>query len=283
MLPCKFDHAKDPEKAMTTTDIPPPQVPHNRRWRFFRSVSALILREMATSYGRSPGGYLWALLEPIAGIALLTFVFSLMIRTPALGSNFPLFYATGLLPFTMYMHVSNQMAQSINYSKPLLGYPAVTFLDALVARFLLNTLTHLLVMAIILWSIIAWYDLKLILNWAAIFEAVTMAISMAIGMGTLNCYLSSRYMLWARLWAVFSRPQFLLAGVFFLADNLPAQFRDIFMYNPLAHVVMEMRRGFYATYDGVYASPLYVYVVALVLTIFGLFLLLRNHKLIAEL
>lgn len=268
---------------MATMDIPAPQKPHKRRWRFFRSVSALILREMATSYGRSPGGYLWALLEPIAGITLLTLVFSLMVRTPALGSNFPLFYATGLLPFTMYLHVSNQMAQSINYSKPLLGYPAVTFIDAIAARFILNTLTHLLVMAIIIWTIIIWYDIKLILNWSAIFIGLSMAISLAIGVGTMNCYLSSRYPLWARLWAVFSRPQFLLAGVFFLPDNLPAQFREPFMYNPMPHFIMEMRRGFFATYDGADADPLYVYIIALVLTIFGLFLLLRNHKLIAQL
>ena len=27
---------------------------------------------MGTTYGRSPGGYLWAILEPVAGIALLS-------------------------------------------------------------------------------------------------------------------------------------------------------------------------------------------------------------------
>lgn len=264
-------------------DIPAPQKPHMRRFRFFRSVAALMLREMATSYGRSPGGYLWAFLEPIAGIALLTFVFSFMIRTPALGSNFPLFYATGLLPFTMYMVVSNQIANAINYSKALLAYPAVTFMDALIARFLLNTLTHLLVMTIIISAIIVYYDLKLILNWPAIFMGVSMAISLAIGVGTLNCYFSSRYALWQRLWGVLSRPMFLLSGVFYIPENLPPRFRELYMLNPMPHFVVEMRRGFYATYDGVYANPLYVYTIALGLGIFGLLFLLKNHKLIAQL
>ncbi|MEL6475009.1 MAG: sugar ABC transporter permease, partial [Pseudomonadota bacterium] len=33
-----------------------------RRFASLRSIIALMLREMATSYGRSPGGYLWAVL-----------------------------------------------------------------------------------------------------------------------------------------------------------------------------------------------------------------------------
>ena len=41
-----------------------------RSFASLRCVIALMLREMATTYGRSPGGYLWVMLEPIAGIAL---------------------------------------------------------------------------------------------------------------------------------------------------------------------------------------------------------------------
>ncbi len=61
-----------------------------------RAVMALILREMATSYGRSPGGYAWAVLEPLAGIALLTVVLSVAFHAPPLGSSFALFYIFGL-------------------------------------------------------------------------------------------------------------------------------------------------------------------------------------------
>jgi ABC-type polysaccharide/polyol phosphate export permease len=103
-----------------------------------RIISALILREIGTSYGRSPGGYLWALAEPVLGIALLTVIFSIGFRTPPIGVNFPLFYATGLLPFLMFVDLSNKVAQAINYSKQLLAYPRVTFIDALLGRFILN-------------------------------------------------------------------------------------------------------------------------------------------------
>lgn len=259
--------------------LPAAQRPrYQRRFKFLRSLMALILREMSATYGRSPGGYLWAIVEPVAAIALISFVFSIVLRSPSLGTNFPLFFATGFLPFAMYNSVSGQIAKAIQYSKPLLAYPAVTFMDALLARLLLNTLTYLLVMFIVIGGIITYFDLNPILNWSAIFMALAMAIAMAVSVGVLNCYLVSSFPLWERLWAVLTRPMFILSGVLFIPENVPVRFRDIYMLNPVAHVTSEMRKGFYATYDAAYVRPSYVFLVALVLAIFGLLFLLKNHK-----
>ena len=60
-----------------------------------RATLALILREMSTSYGRTPGGYLWAVAEPVAAVALLTVVFALAFDHPPIGRDFALFYASG--------------------------------------------------------------------------------------------------------------------------------------------------------------------------------------------
>jgi len=123
-----------------------------------RTISALVLREMATSYGRSPGGYLWAVAEPVAGIALLTFIFSLGFQAPPIGSNFALFYASGLVPFLVYADVSTKVSQSINFSAPLLTYPRVTLADAVLARALLNTATQCLIVCMIFVPLLAVID-----------------------------------------------------------------------------------------------------------------------------
>ena len=94
-----------------------------------RTIGALFIREMSTTHGRNAFGYAWAVLEPVAGIALLSLVFSLAFRSPSLGTNFPLFYASGLLPFMAYMDVSQKVAQSIRFSRQLIFYPGVTFVD----------------------------------------------------------------------------------------------------------------------------------------------------------
>jgi capsular polysaccharide transport system permease protein len=67
-----------------------------------RVIMALMLREMTTKYGRTPGGYVWAILEPVAMIVVLSFGFSLVMRSPSLGNSFIVFYASGFLPFNQY-------------------------------------------------------------------------------------------------------------------------------------------------------------------------------------
>ena len=79
-----------------------------------RVIIALMLREMTTRYGKSYGGYLWAFLEPVGMIAVLSVVFGLAVRTPSLGDNFPLFFASGFLAFNFYMTMAQTAAASIN-------------------------------------------------------------------------------------------------------------------------------------------------------------------------
>ena len=80
-------------------------------------IAALVLRGMGARNGRSAGGYLWAILEPLGGTLLLAFAFSLMLRSPPLGTSFILFYATGTIPFRLYSAMANQVSGAINANR----------------------------------------------------------------------------------------------------------------------------------------------------------------------
>lgn len=237
-----------------------------------------MLREMATTYGRSPGGYVWAVLEPVAGITLLTLVFSVAFRAPALGSSFPQFYATGMVPFLLFSGLTAKLAQSLNFSKPLLAYPAVTWLDALLARFVLNLMTELLVGYIVFSGIQILFDTRVIPDYTVIFQAYLMVATLALGIGTLNCFLVSRFTVYQQIWSIAMRPMFLLSGIFFLLGSIPQPYRDWLWWNPLIHVVGLMRRGFYPSYDAAYVSQFYVYGLSLTCLTLGLVLLRRFHR-----
>jgi len=263
-------------------DVPSAQCPKVRnkipRFATLRTIIALVLREMSTSYGRSPGGYAWAILEPAASIALLSAIFSLGFRSPALGISFPMFYATGVLPFMLFNDIAAKLGQSLNYSKQLLAYPRVTFVDALVARFAINLITHLLVNYIIIIGVLTIMDTRVTPDLATIARAYILTALLALGIGTLNCYLLRRFEIYQRAWAIFTRPLFLLSCVFFLFETVPQPYRDYLWYNPLVHVIGLMRRGFYASYDAPYVSELYVVMVSLITLVVGLLLLRRDHK-----
>ena len=210
---------------------------------------ALILREMSTRYGRTPGGYIWGVFEPLAAILVLSVGFSLVIRTPALGTSFLLFYATGYLPFDLYQSVSNTVARAINFSKPLLLYPAVTWVDALLARFLLNSLTSILISILLFSGILAVVDSRATLNLPPIVAAFGLSMLLGLGVGTLNCALSGLFPLWEVAWSIFTRPLFIASGIFYLFETLPQLAQDILWYNPLIHILGLMRTGFFPTLD----------------------------------
>ena len=250
----------------------------NRRFATLRAVMALMIREMATRYGRSPGGYAWALLEPLGGVIILSVGMAIIVRTPPLGNSFVLFFATGFLPFQVYQNLSNNVARSINFSRALLFYPAVTWVDAVIARFVLNTLTDVLAMLILITGILSVIDTSTLLDIGPILMSLGLAILVGLGVGMLNCVIFGLFPVWMQVWSIVTRPLFLISGVIFLYDDMPAFAQDILWYNPLVHVTGLMRQGFYPTYRGDYISEAYVLTVALVCLFLGIVLMGRHHR-----
>ena len=72
-----------------------------------------------------------------------------------------------------------------------------------------------------------------------------------------------------------SRPLFLCSGVLFLINDLPEKYFKYVKWNPVAHIVGEMRHAFYPGYDASYVSPIYVFMVAGGFFLFGLITLQR--------
>ncbi|WP_226783027.1 ABC transporter permease [Oceaniglobus trochenteri] len=264
---------------MVTHNAPQMSARRNRgKISSFRIITALILREMSSTHGRSPGGYFWLVLEPVLGIMLLSFIFAYGFRTPPLGTSYAIYFATGMMPFAFFNDLNGKVSQSINYSKALLAYPRVTFVDAMVARVILTLLTQMLVSCLVFSGILLAFETRTVLQIERVFMAYAMATAFAAGVGTLNCYLFTAYPLWQRAWGIATRPLFLISGVLFLYEAMPAGMQDILWYNPLLHVTGEMRGAFYLQYEAKYVSPAFVFGVSLVLIISGLVLLRRYHR-----
>lgn len=261
-------------------DTPTPPLTQSKA--ALRTIIALVLREVDASHGRSALGYLWAVLEPVGGIILMTFVFSLTFARPPIGASFPLFYASGLLPFLGYLDISSKVSQSLRFSRALLSYPGVTFLDAILARFLVVVMTQVMVTVTVLAAIFFLYHPDASVNLPAVMLSLTMMAALGLGIGSLNCFLIMRFPMWERVWAVLNRPLFLLSCVLFVFDRAPYHMREWLWWNPLVHIVGQMRLGLYPAYDGFYISPLYVFSFSGCLCAAALLLLRRFSREILE-
>jgi len=258
------------------TPAPPPQEPKSRRFRTARVVLALILREIGSHDSRSSIGFLWSIIEPILTVIVLTMAFSLLTRNPRLGTNFPLYYVSGMVSFHIYAQVCAKVAGSVKFSRTLLGFPSVTVLDTLFARFLLNYLTSTVVFLVAAAGVIAFYHLRIDVDEFHVMRGLFLAGLLGASVGTFNSVLFLMWPLYDSIWGVFSRPMVVSSGALILIDDLPTWLFHILWWNPMAHMVAEVRRGFYPTYDAPWVSIPYVLLFCGITFMVGLVMLQRK-------
>ncbi|MEO1538831.1 MAG: ABC transporter permease [Pseudomonadota bacterium] len=251
-------------------------------FQWLRVLFAMIMREMNTRYGRSFGGYAWAILEPVGFIAILSVAFGLMIRTPALGSSFVLFYASGYIPFHYFIETSNNVGGALQLNRPLMQYPSVTPIDAILARFTLSLFTLFIVSILIFAGVFILAGPPQVLTAEYLLMSFGLGALLGIGVGSVNVVLFAFFPVWRQLWMIITRPLFILSGIFYTFESMPEVIRSILWYNPLIHVVGYARKGMYPFYDGAYLVWAYPALLGGGLLVLGLYLCRRHKSYIIE-
>ena len=250
--------------------VAPPQSPKPPKFRMARVIGALILRETGSRDSRASLGFLWQVIEPVVSIAILSVLFSMISRSPPLGTNFPLYYVTGVVPFHLYASIGRQVSGSMRFSRNLLGLPAVTVVDLITARFLLSALTNICIfIAMLVWLNTA-YDLHLRPDMGALMLGLVMAMILGLGIGTLNAVLMPASAIYESVWGLVTRPMVLVSGVLFHIEDLPEPIFAVLKWNPIAQIVAQTRHAFYPSYDIAWVSPSYVALIAAVCFALGL-------------
>jgi capsular polysaccharide transport system permease protein len=242
-----------------------------------RSILALMLREMGSTYGDSPGGYVWAIVQPVGMIAVLSLGFSLLVKSPSLGTSFILFYATGYLAYDVYNQIMSKTGAALKYSKAMLAYPRVTWLDAVLARFFLNTLTLFTVFCIVLSCIMIFINTRTVISIQPILVGLILCSLIALGVGMMNCVLAGLFPVWGIIFKILTRPMFIASGVLFIYEDMPVSAQNILWWNPILHCTGLVRSGFYPTYYASYVSIGYCFSFSLILIAAGLLFLRAYH------
>ncbi len=237
---------------------------------------------MGTSFGKSAGGYFWAIAQPLGGILLLSIAFSLALRSPPFGDSFLFFYSTGIVPFQLFNNMSRAVSSAVASNRGLLAYPVVSILDAIMAKFLLTFMTNGLVAVLLIGGIIVFRDMYVVLDWADIVTSYLLVSFLGLGVGAVNCVLFGFFPTWKNIWTVITRPLFILSGIFYVYESIPTAFQHVVWYNPLLHCIGLMRAGFFGAYEADYASPLYVLCVSMACFVLGGYLVRRHAAFLIE-
>lgn len=202
-------------------------------------VENLILKDFRIRYRNMSLGVLWSLINPLVMMGVMTFIFSKVFAS-ATSPAYPLFILTGLIPYNFFAAAFLTGTTSILESASLVKRVAVPRAVVPVASVLANCL-HLMIQFGLLIGFALFYHvppnrawLWLPLIWALF---IVFVCGLALATSAINVFVRDmRYVVDS-----FNLVLFWLVPVFYPFNNIPARFRDVYKFNPVAALVMAMR------------------------------------------
>lgn len=216
----------------------------------------LTLRELRTKYRRSFLGWTWSMLNPLATVAIYSFVFGHLfasaapVGNPSQLSVFALYLLCGLLPWNFFLLVVNTGMASVVGNGSLVrkvAFPreVLVFANSLhgVVQFSIEMGLMAVVLLFLTVSFVPWIPVVLLQMVLLLVFSSGLALALAAG----NVYFRDL----TYLWQIFSQVWFFATPIVYnetiVKDRVPGALGFVFHWNPMAIFV----RGFRASlYDG---------------------------------
>lgn len=237
-----------------------------------RLMDALILREARGLFTHSRLGYAWALFEPLTHVFILTVAMIFLAgpdAKPIIGDNMAEFYMTGVLPYLLFCHLTEQGMDLARSQRVVLTLPGVQLGDVLVSSMLLRAATDAIVIMISV-TIFVVTGLGSFpqdpLNFVLAFLAVFL---LGFGIAGINLALSMLGTVPERIWPIILRAAYFLSGIFYHPAAMPAALRDAVLWNPLIHLIEWVRQAYYPAYTSPFLDIDYLMRVTVVVLLLG--------------
>lgn len=217
-------------------------------------LKAIVLREMRVRFAGRQLGYLWAVFEPLAHIAVFTLLFHFLDRQSPVEEPRAIFFASGILPWLLFARLVARVSQAASSNLALLVYPHIYPVDFMLSRIIIESATFLLSSLIL--ALFAWMTtdfviedpLQALLAWTAMTVmgggvGVLLALAQTYVASTMNVY------------TMVQRLLYFASGIFFLVSDLPATAQEILFWNPVLHGIEWFRSATLPSYDSTFAQP----------------------------
>ncbi len=197
-------------------------------WQIFRAVHwALVMRELQTRFGSQNMGYVWAFADPLVMV-----LFMVLIRTYRRSGgeseyDIAVFLAVCIVPFNFFRLMLNQSLNAFEANRALFIYKQVKPFDTLVARFSVEFFIFFMTTVVFI-LIGAYYDFDMhVKNINGVILAEIWLIIFSFGVALFFAVLGTFFDLIQKIVKLASLPLFLLSGIFFPAESLPPEVRDL--------------------------------------------------------
>ena len=205
-------------------------------------IWALALKELRVRYKRSVLGFLWALLNPLLMMAILTIVFSNIVRLPV--QSYAVFLLSALLPWTFFAQALSYSVESVVGNGELLKKVKVATSVFPIAAVLANTVNFLLSL---LPMIVILAVLRFPFHWTWIWLPVPLValVLFTMGCGFFCAAANVFYRDVSHIIQIVLSGWFYLSPVMYSLDFLPQKYRGFFRLNPMLYLLNQFRMAIY--------------------------------------
>jgi ABC-type polysaccharide/polyol phosphate export permease len=242
-----------------------------------RVISALVLREILTRYGRHNIGFLWLFIEPMlfsVGITIL-WTFMGLSKGAITAAGFAL---TGYSSLILWRNTVNKMTGAASSNKGLLYHQQVKILDIVLARTLLEfaSVTTSFVFLTIVFQQLGLMEmpsdpLMALIGWFYLMWFVS-------GVGMIAAYLGAVSEIFDRVWHVVLYLTIPFTGAVSMVVWLPPEAQRILLWSPMVNAVEMLREGYFGTGIKAMYSVQYLVEVNAALTLLGLLLVRKIRR-----
>lgn len=210
-------------------------------YKYRELLYSITLREIKIRYKQTILGATWAVLQPLSLMVLFTIVFSKFVRLPTDNIPHPLFYYSGLLPWTFFATSLSFAIPSLVTNRNLVSkvyFPREIFPISCVFAALID----FAIASVIFVGMLIIYKVHLTINLAYLLPVVIIQVIFTLGIclftsGINVYYRDVRYAmpLIIQLW-MFASP------IIYPLSMVPKEFKALYMLNPMAAIIDSYRR-----------------------------------------
>ncbi len=233
------------------------------KYRFL--LVELVKRDIKVKYRNSVIGIFWSFLNPLLYMVVMTIIFGTLFSRSI--TNFPVFYLSGMVVFSLFSQGSNAALTSITGNAAMLNKIYIPKYMYTLSRVLSNLVTFIFSIGILVLIMIATQaPFSIYILYA--FYPVILIVMITIGAGLLLATLNVFFRDIEHLYKVFTTLLMYGSALFYPVTIVPEQYQILFTLNPIYAIITLFRDSFYSgtPYD------LFNIVYATVFSIFLLFL-----------